>query len=426
VVWYGFYQHFDGLFRLAQGFPITQQFMSLVGDYALAVSRSGHIPIGTYLRTGDPGLRHLDYYLFNFVARGVTYFDYYGYGPSPPFDGSGGLGDVTAGIFRQVAHGSELLARSERFLFGASRRRARIALLAAQTEPLWNPDGAGAAWEDETGLHHAFTHGHHPVDYLFEEDINAGILTSQYAILYVNVVYLSGDAYQKVQAWVSSGGTLMLGQNGATHDEYAQPVVSPWTGVAFGAAQSGSAQINWQGVNLKTLPSGSTRVVTGSGTVLATFSGGGAAAMEIPIGSGRVIALGFDPGTTYLNVGKVPGGPFPGQFMTAFQTGMRSILLGQATNLGLDSARPIWTDDPLVEVSRLDHATGGAAILLNYNNDPVQNLQVRIPGIRGWVQSQAQQTALLVKPDQTDPTIGVIKLDLDDIDVLTWGSPSLN
>src|SRR5262249_57144621 len=125
-------------------------------------------------------------------------------------------------------------------------------------------------------------HGHHPVDYVFEEDITAGILDSGYAILYTNVVYLSGDVYQRIKNWVASGGTLILGQKGATHDEYAQPVAMPWTGVAFGAAQSGSAQINWQNANLKTLPTGSTRVVTGSGTVLATFSSGGAAAMESP------------------------------------------------------------------------------------------------------------------------------------------------
>lgn len=116
------------------GTPITEQFMSLVADYVLAITRSAHIPVGTFLVTGDPSVRRLDYYLFNFVARGVTYFDYYGYGPRPPYDGIGGLGDITAGIFRQVAHGSELLARSERFLFGASRRPAQIALL--------GPDGA--------------------------------------------------------------------------------------------------------------------------------------------------------------------------------------------------------------------------------------------------------------------------------------------
>jgi hypothetical protein len=429
IAWFGmgFTSTLVDYFGWAQGFPTTQQFMSLVADYALAVTRSAHIPVGTYLRTGEPTLRRLDYYLFNFAARGVTYFDYYGYGPSPPYDGIGGSGDATVGIFRQVAHGSDLLARSERFLFGASRHRARIALLAAQTESLWNPDGAGAAWYDEAGFHHAFTHGHHPVDYVFEEDIAAGVLNNGYAILYVNVVYLSGDAYQSIKNWVANGGTLILGQKGATHDEYAQAVASPWTGVAFDAAQSGAAQINWQGVNLTTLPGGSTRVVTGSGTTLATFSSGGAAAMEILNGSGRVVALGFDPGTTYLNVGKVSGGPFPGRFMTAFQIGMRSILLGLATDLGLDSARPISADNPLVEASRLDRADdGGAAVLLNYNNYPVQNLQVRIPGVHGWVQSQAQQTALSVKPDQTDPTIGVVELQLDDIDVLTWGSPSLS
>src|SRR5262249_32259090 len=97
------------------GVPTTQQFMSLVADYALAVTRSGHIPVGAYLRTGEPSLRRLDYYLCTLVARGVTYFDYYGYGPSPPYDGIGGLGGATIGIFRQVAHGSALLARSERF-----------------------------------------------------------------------------------------------------------------------------------------------------------------------------------------------------------------------------------------------------------------------------------------------------------------------
>jgi hypothetical protein len=412
-------------FSWEQGLPTAQQFMSLVADYMLAIARSAHIPIGTYLRTGEPRLRRLDYYLFNFASRGVTYFDYYGYGPSPPFDGIGGSGDATIGIFRQIAHGSELLARSERFLFGASRRRARIALLAAQTEPLWNPDAAAIAWYDEAGVHHAFTHGHHQVDYLFEDDVAKGILESGYRILYLNVGYLSSRAYQRIKDWVAAGGTLILGQKGASSDEYAQAVTSPWIGVSFGAAQSGGAQINWQGLNLKTLPGGSTRPVVGSGTVLATFSSGQAAAMENLSGSGRVVALGFDPGTTYLNVGKVPGGPFPGQFMTTFQTDMRSILLGIATDLGLDAARPITTDNALVEASRLDHPNGGAAILINYNNAPVQNLQVRIPQVHTWIQSQARQAAFPVRPDRTDPSIGVIELDLDDIDVLTWGSPSL-
>src|SRR5262249_22689461 len=126
-----------------QGSPITEQFMSVAADYMLAVTRSAHIRVGSYLRTGDPTMRRLYYYLFNLAARGVTYFDYFGYGPVPPSpDGIGGEGDSTLGIFRQVARGSDLLARSERFLFGASRRRARIALLAAQTQPLLNPDRA--------------------------------------------------------------------------------------------------------------------------------------------------------------------------------------------------------------------------------------------------------------------------------------------
>ena len=108
-----------------------------------------------------------------------------------------------------------------------------------------------------------------------------------------------------------------------------------------------------------------TRVSTSNEGVVHLFvlisSGGSgdAAAMEILIGSGRVIALGFDPGTTYLHVGNVPGKPFPGEFMTTFQIDMRSILLGFARDLGLESSRPIWANDPLVEVSRLDHTAGG-------------------------------------------------------------------
>jgi hypothetical protein len=397
----------------------------VVADYALAITRSVHIPVGTYLRTGDPTLRRLDYYLFNFAARGVTYFDYYGYGPSPPWDGIGGLGETTVGIFRQIANASGLLARSERFLFGATRSRARIALLAAQTEPLWNPDGASAAWFDEAGVHHAFSHGHYPVDYLFEDDVIGGSLTHQYSILYLNVVYLTGAAYQKIKDWVSGGGVLLLGQKGAVNDEYAQPVAAPWTGVQFGAATKGAAQLDWQGTTLSTLSTGLTRAVTGGGTVLATFANGSTAAMEVAVGSGKVIALGFDPGMTYLNVGNVRGKPFPRRYQTAFQTGLRAILLGLATGLGLDATRPIWASEPLVDVSRLDHPPGGAAILLNYNNEAVMRLKVHLPGVRGWVQSHAQQIAVPVTPDPADPTVGLAELDLLDIDVLTWGAPSL-
>ena len=65
-------------------------------------------------------------------------------------------------------------------------------------------------------------------------------------------------------------------------------------------------------------------------------------------------------------------------------------------------------------------------ILLNYNNEAVQGLKIHLPGVRGWAQSHAQQIAVPVTPDPTNPTVGMAELDLLDIDVITWGTPSLS
>jgi len=219
---------------------------------------------------------------------------------------------------------------------------------------------------------------------------------------------------------------------GVTFNEYAQAVPGRLgaLGLSLGPIITApqSPNVKWQGTPnpVRLRPSRPTRTMelSGTGTVLATYSSGASAAVQVSRGAGSVIVVGFELGNAYQALDT--GIPFPGFFPTFYQASVRSILLSVASELGLDPQRPVWTSEPLVEVARVNHAGGGAVVLLNYKNQPVSNLRVTIPGVSGWVTSRAQRVNLPVTPAGVGfVTAGTVELDLKDMDILTWGLPSL-
>jgi len=416
-----------------------QQLISLIADYCRALAQSANVRILAYIKgsgalvaTAGGTAARRDYKVLAWAARGVTYLDHYAYGPFDlNSDGFGGLGLLSSANLRQIMRGNDLLSRAEDKLIGGTRPKAKIAMLAAQTDPLWAD--TEAVGTDDPGIYYAFTHGHQPVDYVFEEDISTGALLDETKVLYVNVRYLRDDAFGAIEYWVKHlGGTLLLGMKGAMANEYAHIIperLSNWLGVTLGALQTTSPapHVDWAGVSrpIEIFAPWRTIFLSGSGSALARYATGENAAVQVLYGTGKVVVVGFELGKAYQKTDQGAGAdlvqrgiPFPGYFQTGYQEAVRAILLGLATELGLAAQRPVWTDDPLVEVSRVNHPTGGAVVLLNYHNEPVNNLKLTIPGVSNWITSQAQQATLPVTSQDGN---GVVTLNLVDMDILTWG-----
>jgi hypothetical protein len=402
------------------------QQLGFYGDYVAGQVRPHGLPVTVYLHAhrGDQPQKVL-----TLAARGVRGFLAYAYGPFDltTGDGVGGLGEPAEFWLRNVAAANDALARVEPWLAGASRALAPIAIVGAQSDPVWTD--AGAATRDEIGLHRALTHAHHRADVVVEERVAAGDLVAEdRALVVLDRAHVSAAAFAALRGFVEGGGTLVLGRDLGLRDEYGQvdPSRTAWLGVSAGsespAPAPGSAAVDWlveSGPPLS-LPLGSPwRTLSAPGAqVLATYAGGEPAALEVERGAGRVVALGFDLGSAYLEPEldcdtSLSGGD--GLFAEGWSSAIRAAVASLAARAGLAGTREVLASDPLVEVQRLTTAGGAPAVVaLNYNNASLGDLAVTVPGRSGAVLSA------LTGISYTADAAGTVHLPLARGDVLVW------
>jgi hypothetical protein len=200
-----------------------EQLMSLIADYTRAVAKAGGLRLGGHVTYGAP----MDRKALALVARGATHLSYYQYGPVDLVTEAAfaGYGQDSLRYFGEIHDAQDLIAKSEPWLSAAARAPAHVALVAAQTDPIWHCDEPGGRGEvttrDERGVYLALLHGHHPIDFVAEEDLASRGL-DPYSVAYLNRQYVRDDAFAGLKRWVEAGGALQLGPGHATHNEYAQ------------------------------------------------------------------------------------------------------------------------------------------------------------------------------------------------------------
>ena len=401
------------------------QLVGMLADYARAAANHGSIGFGSYIMPGSP----MDLKALSLVARGATHLQYYNYGPYDlqSTDTFAGPGTQAKEYLLQITQTNDLIARNEDILFEGERPQTRIAMLASQTDPLWT--GRNATSKNEQGIYFALTHGHYPIDFLCEEDVVNGALNN-YSLFFVDVSYIRDDAFAAIMEWVEEGGILHLGFGDMGKNEYAQTMrddrLEKGLGLTFGEIrQTTGMNVSWRDHEIKF--DGKYRQLEPydgvAAKVVAHFSDTEEiAALDIPSGAGKVRAVGFPIGEAYLR-GVIR---LQQLFQTRYQESVRAALL-ELPESQWGGKRPVWTNNPYVEAHRVEQGDEFAIILLNYNNTPVEELEITIPGFTGQLYSTATESPIYLETNweidggQNGLTyklgIGTLK-SLDRVDVL--------
>jgi len=336
-----------------------------------AAARGDAFALASYLHAyrGDSGAK-----LLELAARGFEWFNHYAYGPYDlsTGDGGGGFGVASAGWLERVQSANQLLARAEPFVLGATRAPSPIVMLASQSDGVWT-DASGVTAE-EIGWHLALSHAHHPIDFMLEDEIAAGLLDHPFIerrALIVTRKHVSNAAWRAIERWVEAGGTLILGGGLATHDEYgafvrereAWSLVFADEGEAGGsetlrwATSAGTASFSYQGPWH--------RLVSIVGTPIAVADDERPVAMRIARGRGRIIALGLGLGAHYRQPELTCDGTRPAnlpQRPSGFSAVVRAVMAGLVEDAG--AAAPVRADAPTLAIHRLTTRAGRPFVLV--------------------------------------------------------------
>jgi hypothetical protein len=186
--------------------------------------------------------------------------------------------------------------------------------------------GTSEAGRDQFGLYLMFKHLGYEVDFLCEQDLVDGKLTSDYKMLVCTGSNLLSAALSPLENWISAGGTIYMGPGALAQDEFNQPLgFDTWAGIngtrtaytqtnaqAFNSLEYCSSTNNlsyWPSVNSVSyggetldakIATQTTNLPTGA-TSLATFTtGGGTAVYSKSVGtSGKMVFSGLFLGLAY-------------------------------------------------------------------------------------------------------------------------------
>jgi len=363
--------------------------------------------------------------LLELATRGVGWFEHVAYGPYDlsTTPAGGGLGAASGPWLERVARASELLARAEPWIVGATRSPPAIALLASRSDPVWTDTAAGS--DDELGWHMALSQAGYAVDVMPESEIEAGRLEGPGAakrLLLVLRKHVSRAAFVAIRRWVEDGGTLVLGPDLAAYDEYGQLDIerATWLGVAPGPARDDEVDVQWvtgDGLTSFSVPGPWSELVGIGATTIAIADDERPVALRVPRGRGRVFALGLPIGAAYrrpvLACRARPAGvapAFPEQLSGAIRSAMTSI----PVDLDLDQARAVAADDPRLSLQRLTGPAGPVVVAVAWSAEPL-DVALSSPAWRGC------DTVHEAIDDYDVPVIfGSLLMRIERAAVLTW------
>ncbi len=259
-------------------------------------SQGKALSLGVELRTERVELGAV---LIELASRGFTWFNHLSYGPRAVHDASARGGEADSRAFFDVLRSShELLSRAENYLVDSHQETADVVIMIPDADPVWTDEAGPSA--DEIGWHTALSQNSIPVEFIRESEIAYGLLGSPLKTRRALILlrkHVSTEAWGEIERWVEDGGTLILGPELASHDEYGQfvPTRLVWSGLSAGDWRVDIETVRWAGAE-----GISSFVYTGrwrnlsavSGTTLGASEDDVPVALRIPLRRGRVLALG--------------------------------------------------------------------------------------------------------------------------------------
>lgn len=339
------------------------------------------------------------------------------------------------------------VGRIDERLYPARMRPAQVAILLSIANDVWNTENLLSRDPPQQNLYYAdlnvdnherkalwlaLRHAQFPVDLITDEDVAEGRLRP-YRVLYLVGQELLDRSVPELQCWVERGGTLVGTGGGGLLNQYREPIPAMWalyglenatlqrpTRTLGPASDLPSAQpldtltfVAPPGAKPLRMPAYCYRHSLAPGRnspVIAHYTDGSPAALDRPVGRGRVILWGGLPGLAYLQPALAKRQGLP----EAFPTPLRRLIVAPAE--AAQVARHVATSDPLVEATLQEGPSGAVVTLISFRNQPLRSIAVRFPGLPHSRRVQSlRQGPLSVTRGPSGP---VVRLPLDQGDFL--------
>lgn len=354
--------------------------VAFLADLLRAAGRYHQSPLGMYLiPVGCNSYLATTQKTYAALGRGATHLNYFLYGPyysatwdfySENYQDLKAIGDV-----------ARKLVPVEADLAQAKYRAPRVAILWPTSAEVWQDTTLYQAERQLLWL--LLDRRQIPVDFIEEEDLEAG-LPAQYQAIFVVGDCLTRKASAQLNAWVRNGGQLWLAPGAGLYDEYRRdnPVMAGLTGFRADALRAPKTFGGWGSVVMqKTDPLTTAKATdpavpalpvlaarqdfTTAGEVLATFADGKPALAKTPVGKGQVWQAGFLLGLAY---GAGSNKRDNDGYATAFPEDYGAWLAPffAAANV----SRPVTVSVPGVQTSLLDTPKKTVLVLTDFTRDP--------------------------------------------------------
>ncbi len=332
------------------------------------------------------------------IGSGGKAIKYFVFGPEYMFPGN--CYSENAKVLPSMAEAHQMIGAAEDLLWPGERMAPEVAILMPRSSQAWDlrdkphpmdiMDCTNTRLNKLTvdymaevfDLYVALQHASIPVDFVDEDNLTPEGLKA-YRVLYVTEPDVPEEGHRGLAQWVEDGGTLVTVTGAATNDRYGDPcnVLSKATGIEEKARKRllvpKVSRLKSVGHGKGTLGEftavGARGHLTSTrGDVLATFDDRSQAIMNVSVGNGRVVHFSWFPGMSYMKSATKTKDGLP----AGFSDSIRDWIVQPTQLAGVQP--PVVLDHALVEAPVLISEKGAAITMLNWNGEPLKNVNVTV------------------------------------------------
>ncbi len=383
----------------------TWEGFQLMGFQA-AIFRSasrGRLPIIAWITPSDE--TNLRLKSASALCQGAKHFFYWTYGPTAT--STENYWSDLRGAYDGIAATTRHLAAAEHVLAPGLPRKTRVALLYSISSDLWQPLGYVHMLE-RRGTYLSLIHDQYLVDFLSEEDIDAGRL-ADYDVLYATDPCIKTSAAERIVAWVRGGGYLFGTTAVGSRDEFNEPAgvlasalgiepdvtTSPQPGryhirgalndmpyrdrirIEQPDADRPAPLVDASGLDHLGVIGVKVSFVPTSARIVGTFQNGAPALVEHDFGRGKAVYVGACPAIAYIKEAHF----VPSELKEVWPAPNRRLLNSVARARGVKRLAEL--SHAVVECGVYDAPNGTAVVLANFTYEPINALKIRLPLSRG-------------------------------------------
>ena len=356
---------YSGGWSLGTSYQCTSFYAAIV---ECAARKHGY-PSGFYVGSNCGGSGQK---IFGCLGQGVTNLELYVWGPIDALAEGSNAWSESEGEYAAILAATHALGPADEIVADGRREARRTAILYNRSHEILQ-GGLGRANHDWMWTFIGLKGAQIPVEVVIEEDLEPDTL-KRYDVLYLGGVNLAPRHVAAVAKWVEEGG-LLIGTAGAALLDCANNSL-PATMELFGARQRlatdrdkpATARVVFEksdwlpAAELKTDKSLTCLLEPTTGEPLASFAGGGCAAVGRKAGKGRTLLLGFQPGIAYRD-----GFAWAAADADGARATRDWLVAAPLSRLGRQRLEFDW---PRSEAVLFEHETGLAVLLTDFSLPP--------------------------------------------------------